>query len=158
MHDLEVIICQVGIALRHLRVKAGYKSYEQFAFENKMSRIQYWKMENGNNFTIKSLINVLNIHNVELTVFFDSLKTIRPKKTKDSIRLIEIITYSGLDKHKFSERLGYKNSIVISHVLLGGRQISTPFAKKIKESFPAINLNWILSGKGKFLNITDQLH
>ena len=42
MNDLDEISCKVGIALRSLRLEAGYKSYEQFAFEHGISRIQYW--------------------------------------------------------------------------------------------------------------------
>ena len=41
MNDLDEITCKVGIALRSLRIEAGYKSYEQFAFEYGISRIQY---------------------------------------------------------------------------------------------------------------------
>lgn len=157
MNDLDQIVCQVGIALKKLRKEAGYKSYEQFAFENNLSRIQYWKMESGNNFTIKSLINVLNIHNIELALFLVSLKSISPLNTTESIRLDKIIIHSGLNKRAFSERLGYKNANIINHILLGDRQISIPLAEKIVQHFPDINLAWILAGEGKFLKSTDQI-
>ena len=157
MNDFDQIICQVGISLKKLRKEAGYKSYEQFAFENNLSRIQYWKMESGNNFTIKSLIKVLNIHNIDLALFLASLNNISPLKTKDSIRMDKIIVYCDLNKRELSERLGYKNANIVNHILLGDRQISIPLAEKIVHHFPDINLTWILGGEGKFLKSTDQI-
>ncbi|MFQ3335411.1 MAG: hypothetical protein ACI94N_000762, partial [Candidatus Arcticimaribacter sp.] len=40
--------------LKKLRISAGYKSYEVFAWDNKISRIQYWKMEKVTNCSLKS--------------------------------------------------------------------------------------------------------
>ncbi|MCH1539471.1 MAG: hypothetical protein L7S43_05805, partial [Flavobacteriaceae bacterium] len=51
----------------------GYRSYEVFAWDNKISRIQYWKMEKGTNFTLKSLLLVLDINNLKVDQFFNSL-------------------------------------------------------------------------------------
>ena len=79
MNDLDEITCKVGIALRSLRIEAGYKSYEQFAFEYGISRIQYWKMESGNNFTLKSLLTVLDTHELSLEKFLLSLKDQKSK-------------------------------------------------------------------------------
>ena len=66
MHNnLEQIRKQTGKLLRKLRIQAGFTCYESFAFEHKLSRIQYWRMESGNtNYTIKSLIKILNIHGI----------------------------------------------------------------------------------------------
>ena len=74
MNDNNLISKEVGSALKSLRKKAGYKSYEQFAFDNKMSRIQYWKMENGTNFTLKSLTKILDIHEKDFFDFMSSIK------------------------------------------------------------------------------------
>lgn len=152
MNEFDTISYCVGASLKQLRMKAGYKSYEQFAFDYKLSRIQYWKMENGNNFTLKSLLIILNIHQIEVTSFFDSIRDFVPEETKDTFRLKQIMDYALLDKIGLSEKLGYKNLSIINHVLLGGKKISVPLANKIKREFPAINLSWILTGEGNFLD------
>ncbi|MDC1522839.1 hypothetical protein N8377_01935 [Flavobacteriaceae bacterium] len=69
----ESLKANIGKELKKLRVNAGYKSYEVFAWDNKISRIQYWKMEKGTNCTLKSLKRVLDIHDVRMDTFFNSL-------------------------------------------------------------------------------------
>lgn len=64
-------ICQ---KIKKLRIKAGYTSYETFAFEHDIPRVQYWRLEKGANFTMKSLIKVLDIHELTLEEFFKDLK------------------------------------------------------------------------------------
>ena len=151
MNDLDKIKCIVGIGLKELRLKSGYNSYEQFAFEHKMSRIQYWKMENGTNFTIKSLLNILNAHDIELETFISTLCEKVNTKTKDSLRLEKIIVHTAMNKKEFAEHLGYKNLNQLNHILFGGSLISIPLAHKIKKNFPELNLAWILEGEGEFL-------
>lgn len=72
-HDFEGTISLVGAKLKALRIQAGYKSYEVFAWENDLSRIQYWKMEKGVNCTFKSLHKVLQIHEMSIQEFFTHL-------------------------------------------------------------------------------------
>ena len=151
MNEFDTISYCIGASLKQLRLDAGYKSYEQFAFEYKLSRIQYWKMENGNNFTLKSLLLILNIHQVDFNSFFDSIKRFVPKETNDTVRLTQIMNYAELDKNALSKKLGYKNLTIINHVLLGGKEISAPLARKIKREFPDINLSWVLNGEGDFI-------
>ena len=50
--EFELLKTNIGSKLKKLRVNAGYKSYEVFAWDNKISRIQYWKMEKGTNCTL----------------------------------------------------------------------------------------------------------
>ena len=69
----ESLKTNIGSELKKLRVNAGYKSYEVFAWDNKISRIQYWKMEKGTNCTLKSLKRVLDIHDMRIDTFFNSL-------------------------------------------------------------------------------------
>ena len=69
----ESLKANIGKELKRLRVNAGYKSYEVFAWDNKISRIQYWKMEKGTNCTLKSLKRLLDIHDVNMDTFFNSL-------------------------------------------------------------------------------------
>tara|TARA_B110000259_G_scaffold40200_1_gene45990 strand:- start:38 stop:253 length:216 start_codon:yes stop_codon:yes gene_type:complete len=52
----------VGAELKKLRISAGYKSYGVFAWDNKISRIQYWKME-----------KVLDAHKIRMDFFFNPL-------------------------------------------------------------------------------------
>lgn len=63
------ISTQIGAKLRCLRVEMGYSSYEQFAFEHQLSRIQYFKMESGTNFTMASLLKLLEIHEMDFFEF-----------------------------------------------------------------------------------------
>ena len=72
--ELNSINNSIGQRLKSLRIDAGYKSYEVFAWENNLSRIQYWKMEKGTNCTLKSLFKVLKIHKLTYKEFFDSLE------------------------------------------------------------------------------------
>jgi len=71
--EFEALKEKIGKELKKLRIKAGYKSYEVFSWDNKISRIQYWKMEKGTNCTLKSLKRILDIHNVRIDKFFNSL-------------------------------------------------------------------------------------
>ena len=73
INDFEALKIKVGRELKRLRIQSGYRSYEVFAWDNKISRIQYWKMEKGTNFTLKSLLLVLDIHNLKVDQFFNSL-------------------------------------------------------------------------------------
>jgi hypothetical protein len=57
-----------------MRIKAGYSSYETFAFENKIPRVQYWRMEKGGNFQAESLLRLLHIHKITPEEFFKGIK------------------------------------------------------------------------------------
>lgn len=62
---------KIGERLIRLRVKNNYRSYEDFAIKNELSRMQYWRIEKGKtNITFRSLIAILNIHNITLEDFF----------------------------------------------------------------------------------------
>lgn len=147
----EEISVKVGNELRQMRIKAGYKSYERFAYEHNISRIQYWKMENGNNFTLKSLVKVLNAHQISMKDFLNS-DSFNAEKSEAAKRLSTIIEYSQHTKKEFSEKLGYKNTMIINHVLFNRNGIGETLAKKICESYSKLNKKWILTGKGKMLN------
>lgn len=151
MNNLTDIAYVVGTAIRDLRKKAGYKSYEQFAFEHKISRIQYWKMENGNNFTLKSLLVVLNAHQIDISDFLNSLNNYTKNKSEDSLRLEKILRHLGLSKKEFSQQLGYKNLNTLNHIFLGRNKISDSLARKIKTKYPELNYQWVLLGEGSFL-------
>lgn len=70
---MEERILNISKKLRILREDAGYGSYEFFAWEHKIPRVQYWRMEKGTNFTIKSLLRVLDAHEITLKDFFKDI-------------------------------------------------------------------------------------
>ena len=71
MINEKAILKEIGEKLKGLRIKKGYKSYESFAVDNELSRMQYWRIEKGlTNLTIKSLIRILNIHQISIEEFF----------------------------------------------------------------------------------------
>jgi transcriptional regulator with XRE-family HTH domain len=71
MNRQEKVLSEIGLRLKKLREDAGYTSYENFAIQHELSRMQYWRMENGKvNVTIKSLLTVLDIHSVTIEEFF----------------------------------------------------------------------------------------
>jgi transcriptional regulator with XRE-family HTH domain len=67
---------QLAIAqkIKLLRLEKGYTSYEQFAWDNEINRVQYWRIEKGSNITIASLLKVLDIHKVSLKEFFSDIE------------------------------------------------------------------------------------
>jgi transcriptional regulator with XRE-family HTH domain len=73
--DVEKKVCkEIGNQLRNLRINNGYTSYESFAMDHELSRMQYWRIEKGlTNLTIRSLIKLLNIHKVSIEDFFQTL-------------------------------------------------------------------------------------
>lgn len=55
-----------------LREEKGFTSYEHFAMEYDLSRMHYWKIEKGKaNITIRTLLNLLSIHNLSIEDFFN---------------------------------------------------------------------------------------
>lgn len=67
---IEKNIIKTGERIKDLRIKAGYKSYETFALDNNLDRKQYWRMENGSNITLRTLLKILELHQKSLREFF----------------------------------------------------------------------------------------
>lgn len=57
-----------------MRIDAGFTSYENFANAKDLDRKQYWRIENGANITILTLIKLLEIHEVTLKEFFSDIE------------------------------------------------------------------------------------
>ena len=55
--------------LKQMRLDKGYSSYETFAWEKGINRVQYWRIEKGSNITLNSLLKVLDIHKIKLSEF-----------------------------------------------------------------------------------------
>ena len=71
---LEPELEQIARRIKSLRVKKGFTSAENFAYENEFNRVQYWRTEKGANFTMRTLIRILKIHKITLDEFFKGMK------------------------------------------------------------------------------------
>jgi transcriptional regulator with XRE-family HTH domain len=61
----------IGNRLKEIRIQKGYKSYEAFAIEHSLGRMQYWKLEKGEtNIKMRTLLKVLEIHHMSIKEFF----------------------------------------------------------------------------------------
>lgn len=71
------------------------------------------------------------------------------EKNRDTMkdRIAHIMKAKNLKASDFATLLGIQPSGV-SHILAGRNQPSLEFVKKIKETFPEYNLDWIIFGKG----------
>ncbi|MEM9363355.1 MAG: helix-turn-helix transcriptional regulator [Bacteroidota bacterium] len=69
--ELDPRIRAIAKKLETLRIEKGYSSYENFAIEFGISRMQYWRMEKGTNFTFTSLLKILDAHETTLNEFFN---------------------------------------------------------------------------------------
>ena len=49
---------KINIKIRNKRIELGYNSAEQFAFENKLNRSTYQRVEQGKNMTLETLVKV----------------------------------------------------------------------------------------------------
>lgn len=70
---LDPRIKQIAKKLEHIRIERGFTSYENFAIEFDISRMQYWRMEKGTNFTFQSFLKILDAHKISLSDFFKEL-------------------------------------------------------------------------------------
>ncbi|UAB80730.1 helix-turn-helix transcriptional regulator [Marixanthomonas sp. SCSIO 43207] len=70
-------------------------------------------------------------------------------------RLEKIIEYYGLSATAFSEEIEFNRS-TISHLLSGRNKPSLEFVMKVVQTFPEVELYWLLNGKGSFPNSEKQ--
>ncbi|MFP5470971.1 MAG: XRE family transcriptional regulator [Bacteroidia bacterium] len=66
-------IIKISQKIKELRIKANYTSAENFAYDNELNRVQYWRVENGANITLKTLLKILDIHKITLSDFFKGI-------------------------------------------------------------------------------------
>ena len=71
--ELDQRIIQIANKIKELRIKKGFTSHESFAWDNNINRVQYWRIEKGSNITLKTLINILDIHKISLADFFKDI-------------------------------------------------------------------------------------
>ncbi len=70
---LSIKLKEIGRKVKKLRIAAGYTSYEQFAVKNNIGRKQYWRIEDGSNITLITLIKILTLLDISLEEFFKDL-------------------------------------------------------------------------------------
>jgi transcriptional regulator with XRE-family HTH domain len=63
-------IKKIGARIKALRIKAGYSSYETFAYEKGIDRAQYGKYERGADMRTSSIIRVLKMLDVTIQEFY----------------------------------------------------------------------------------------
>lgn len=61
-------------------------------------------------------------------------------------RLKKFIATEKLSKSAFAEKIGIQRS-TLAHFFSGRNKPSSDFFLKIKESYPELDLNWLISGK-----------
>jgi transcriptional regulator with XRE-family HTH domain len=59
--------------LKSLRKEKGYSNYEHIAFELGMGRSAYWRLEQGVNFEMKTLVKICKLLNITLEYFFEGI-------------------------------------------------------------------------------------
>lgn len=72
--QLDSRILKIADTLKCMRIEKGFTSYENFAIEYGISRMQYWRMEKGTNFTFESLLKILDAHKMSLAKFFSLIE------------------------------------------------------------------------------------
>ncbi|NDV79696.1 helix-turn-helix domain-containing protein [Dysgonomonas sp. 511] len=66
-------LAEIGNRVRALRKANTNLSAEDFANEKGFDRVQYSRIENGANITMKTLLKVVDAHNMTLEEFFSNL-------------------------------------------------------------------------------------
>jgi len=61
----------MGEHIRNLRKTRTNLSAEDFAYEKGFDRVQYSRIENGANITMKTLFKVIEAHQISLSDFFN---------------------------------------------------------------------------------------
>ncbi|WP_461533535.1 helix-turn-helix transcriptional regulator [Sinomicrobium sp.] len=64
-------------------------------------------------------------------------------------RLQQVLEYYGLSASAFADRIGVQRSS-ISHILSGRNKPSLEFVLRILQTYPEVELYWLLNGKGSF--------
>lgn len=72
-NKLDQRIIKIADKIKELRIQKGYTSHESFAWDNNLNRVQYWRIEKGSNVTLKTLLNILDIHGISLADFFKDI-------------------------------------------------------------------------------------
>ncbi|WP_375324401.1 helix-turn-helix domain-containing protein [Flagellimonas sp. GZD32] len=66
-------------------------------------------------------------------------------------RVKQVIEHYGLSVSAFADEIGVQRSSM-SHLLNGRNKPSLDFVMKLADSYPEVNLYWLLKGEGDFLS------
>jgi hypothetical protein len=70
------LLQRIGCGLSLLRTNKGYETIKEFAVDNKLPFIQYWRIERGRaNITFKTLVTLLAIHEIGFDEFFELVRS-----------------------------------------------------------------------------------
>ena len=61
---------KLAARIKQLRIKAGFTSYEYFAYENEISRTQYARYEQGKDVRYSTLLKIISAHGMTVEEFF----------------------------------------------------------------------------------------
>lgn len=68
--DADDQLAKLGARIKDLRIKAGYSSYEYFAYEHDIPRTQFGRYEQGKDLRFSSLVKVVDAFGMTLEEFF----------------------------------------------------------------------------------------
>jgi len=68
--DPEDQLAKLGTRIKDLRIKAGYTSYEYFAYEHNIPRAQFGRYEQGKDLRFSSLVKVVSAFGMTMEEFF----------------------------------------------------------------------------------------
>lgn len=68
--DTEEALARLGKRIKDLRIKAGYTSYEYFAYDHNISRAQMGRYENGQDLRFSSLLKLTKAFGITLQELF----------------------------------------------------------------------------------------
>jgi transcriptional regulator with XRE-family HTH domain len=71
--DIDLILKEIGTRVRARR-KLLASNYEDFADDHKFNKVTILRIENGENFTMTSLIQVLRVLDISVEDFFKGIK------------------------------------------------------------------------------------
>jgi hypothetical protein len=67
------VLVKLGERIKSLRLKAGYTSYEHFAYDHGFSRAQFGRYESGEDLRYTSLVKVVESFGMTMEEFFKGL-------------------------------------------------------------------------------------
>ena len=68
--DAEKEMKLLGLRIKELRKKKGYTSYETFANEHDIHRVQWGRYESGQDLYFSTLVKIIKVLNVTIEEFF----------------------------------------------------------------------------------------
>ncbi|NJO87523.1 MAG: helix-turn-helix transcriptional regulator [Chloroflexia bacterium] len=68
--NFDIELDKLAKRIKRLRVAKGYTSYEVFAFENSINRVQYGRYEKGNDLRYTTLLKVIKALDMTPAEFF----------------------------------------------------------------------------------------